>query len=239
MAEHVLSGGLILFDGLDLSNSLNQVVLDHSADALDSTAIGHTTRRRKGGLLTSVLGAAGFFEAAEPDASLFAAAGVVDKPVTVGYSQTPGEVAYFMKAMLGEYQPFGGNVGELAGFRLSAGVSSDRLIRGTLMELLTQTATANGTGRQLGQVLAAQKMYAALHVLSVSGGTPSLTVTIQSDDNPGFSSPTNRIVFSAANAVGSQFGSVAGAITDTYWRAIWTISGSTPSFRFAVSLGIQ
>lgn len=237
--EHVLSGGLILFDGLDLSNSLNQVVLDHSADALDSTALGHTTRRRKGGLLTSVLGAAGFFEAAEPDASLFAAAGAADKPVTVSYSQTPGNVAYFMKAMLGEYEPFGGGVGELAGFSLNAGVSSERLVRGTLMELITSGATANGTGRQLGQVLAAQKMYAALHVLSVAGTTPSLTVTIQSDDNAGFTTPTNRIVLSAATAVGSQFASVAGAITDTYWRAIWTISGTAPSFRFAVALGIQ
>lgn len=239
MAEHVLTGGLILFDGLDLSNSLNQITLDHSAEAKDSTAIGHTTRRRIGGLKESVLSAAGFFEAAEPDASLFAAAGASDKVITVSYSQTLGEVAYFLKALLGEYQPFGGGVGDLAGFQMNAGCSDGDLIRGRLMELGTQTATGNGTGRQLGTVAAGQSIYAALHVLTVAGTTPSLVVKIQSDDNAGFISPVDRITFNSANAVGAQFGSQVGAIADDYWRAVWTIGGTGPSFRFAVALGIQ
>lgn len=239
MAEHVLSGGLILFDGLDLSNSLNQIVLDHSADSLDSTAIGHTTRRRIGGLRDVALGAAGFFEAAEPDASLFAAAGVIDKVVQVAAAQVAGSIAYFMRAMAGEYQPFGGSVGDLAGFRLAAGCSSERLVRGTLLEFNTRTTTANGAGLQLGQVAAGKRVYAGLNIVAVSGGTPSLTVKVQSDDNAGFSSPTDRIVFNAATGVGSQFLSAAGPITDDYWRIVWTISGTTPSFKFAASVGIQ
>lgn len=237
MAEQVLSGGLILFDGLDLSNSLNQVTLDYSAEAKDSTCIGHTTRRRKGGLKDVALGAAGYFEAAEPDASLFAAAGASDKVITLCGTQAIGDIAYFFKALLGEYQPFGGDVGDLAGFNLSAGCSGDKLVRGTLMELNTLAASANGTGRQLGAVAATQRIYAALHVLSASGGD-TLDVKIQSDDNAGFVSATDRITFAQAAGVGAQFSSLAGAITDDYWRAVITIAGADPSFRFALALGI-
>lgn len=238
MAEHVLTGGLILFDGLDLSNSMNQVLLEHSADAKDSTCLGHTTRRRAGGLKQSIFSGAGFFEAAEPDKSLFNAVGAADKVITVSYSQSLGEVAYFLKAMLGEYQPLGADVGELAGFQLNAGCSDGALIRGTLMELSTQSASGNGTGRQLGAVSATQRVYAALHVLSVSAGD-TIDLKIQSDDNAGFSSPTDRITFSQASAVGAQFGSLAGAITDDYWRAVWTLGGASISIRFAVAIGIQ
>ena len=240
MAEHVLTGGLLLFHGVDLSNFASQVALDLSAEAKDSTCLGHTTRRRKGGLKDTALSAAGFFEAAEPDATLFAAAGASDKIITVSHSQTIGNIAYFLKALLGEYEPFGGSVGDLAGFRLNAGCSDGDLIRATLMEFDTETASANGTGRQLGAVSASQSVYAALHILTVSGTSPTLDLKIQSDDNASFTSATDRITFSQATAVGAQFGSLAGAITDDYWRAVWTIGGTDdPTFRFAVSVGIQ
>lgn len=81
-------------------------------------------------------------------------------------------------------------------------------------------------------------MYVALHVLSVSGTTPSLTVIVQSDDNVGFTTPTIRISFTAATEVGAQWGSVAGALTDDYWRISYTISGTNPVFAFAVSAGV-
>ena len=79
----------------------------------------------------------------------------------------------------------------------------------------------------------------ALHVLSVAGtSTPTLTVIVQSDDNAGFTTPTTRISFTAATAVGAQWGSVAGALTDDYWRISYTISGTNPVFAFAVSAGV-
>lgn len=238
MAEQVMSGALILFDGLDLSCSLNQVVLDHSADALDNTRLCDTTRKRVGGLKMSALGAAGFFEAAQPDASLFAASGVADKLITVGPSQTPGDLAYFMRALLGDFTPIAGGVGELAGFELEAGCSAGGLVRGTLMELRTETASGNGTIRQLGAVATGKRLSAGLHVLAASGSTPSLIVKVQSDDAVGFPSPTDRITFNSAAAVGSQFADLAGPITDDYWRIVWTIAGGTPSFKFAASLAV-
>ena len=57
------------------------------------------------------------------------------------------------------------------------------------------------------------------------------TVTVN-----GCARPT--VTITAANAVGAQWGSVAGALTDDYWRISYTISGTNPVFAFAVSAGV-
>jgi hypothetical protein len=84
-------------------------------------------------------------------------------------------------------------------------------------------------------------MYAALHVLSVAGtATPTITARVESSVDNTFASPTTRLTFAAATAVSGQTLRTAGtAITDTWWRVAWTISGTTPSFLFAAALGIQ
>jgi hypothetical protein len=79
-----------------------------------------------------------------------------------------------------------------------------------------------------------------VHVLSVAGTAPSITVSVESDDASGFASATTRLTFDAATAVGGQILRTDGsAITDTWWRVAWTIAGTTPSFLFASVLGIR
>jgi hypothetical protein len=65
-------------------------------------------------------------------------------------------------------------------------------------------------------------------------------VLVQSDDNASFTSATTRISFTAETDATAhyQWGSVAGAITDDYWRITYTVSGTGPSFNFAVAAGI-
>ena len=239
MAEQVLSDSLILFDGYDLSCNLNQVVLDHSAEPLDRTAFCHTSRVRRGGLLISALSAQGFFEAAQPDSALFSNVGVDGKVVSVAHTDADGEIAYTMQAMIGEYSPIQGAVGDLAGFSLNAGVSDDRLVRGTVMHNATQTATGNGTARQLGAIASGATLYAALHVLAADGTSPTLDIDIESDDNSGMTTPTTRGSFTQATAIGAQWVEVAGAVTDDWWRVAYTIGGTSPSFKFIVILGIH
>ncbi len=72
-----------------------------------------------------------------------------------------------------------------------------------------------------------------------TGGSPTLDVTIESAALVGFGSPTTRMTFSQMTARGAQFASVAGAITDPYWRVKWTLGGSTPGFALVVAIGIQ
>jgi hypothetical protein len=103
-----------------------------------------------------------------------------------------------------------------------------------------RTVTGNGTARQLGLVGATQKLYASLHVVDASVAD-TLDVKIQSDDASGMGTPTDRITFTQATAVGAQYATpVSGPIaTDTWWRVSYTIGGTSPSFKFAVVVGIQ
>ena len=103
-----------------------------------------------------------------------------------------------------------------------------------------RTSSGTGTAWQVGALSSSQRLYAGLHVISASGTTPTLAVKVQSD-TVGFGSATDRITFSTATDVANreQFSSVAGAITDDYWRVSYTIGGSsTPTFSFMVCVGI-
>ena len=50
MATRVISDAFISFDAVDLSDHVRSVTLNYSAELLDDTAMGDTTRSRKGGL---------------------------------------------------------------------------------------------------------------------------------------------------------------------------------------------
>lgn len=97
------------------------------------------------------------------------------------------------------------------------------------------TSGLTGTAVALTGPTATQSLYAALNITAASG--TNLVVKVQSDDNSGFTSATDRITFSTASAVGWQWSSVAGNLsTETYWRVVATVASG--SFTFAVSFGV-
>ena len=174
------------------------------------------------------------------DAQLWAMLGASTVPKSLVTPSADGSLAYTMCGMSASYTPFDGPAGGLAMGRIT-GRNNGGIVRGTLMHPTTtaRTSSGSGTARQLGAVVAGKSMYAALHVLSASGTTPSLTVKVQSDNASGFSSPTDQITFAAADETGDyEWSSAAGAITDDWWRVTWTIGGTNPSFLFGVVLGI-
>ncbi|MBN50030.1 MAG: hypothetical protein CMN85_10850 [Spongiibacteraceae bacterium] len=238
MAKVVLTDALLAFDGVKFSDTANEVAVDYAAESLDGTVFGNDTRVRCGGLFTAAMSASGFFQAEDPDKAFFQSMGAAGKVMTAAATATEGDIAYTLAAIMGSYQPIDNEVGELAGFSMSVG-ATDKLIRGTLMaNKETITSTSSGTARQLGAVTSAQKLYAALHVFSAGGTSPTLDIEIESDDGSGMASPVSRISFDQATAVGSQFKSLAGAITDDWWRVKWTVGGTSPDFDFLVVVGI-
>ena len=152
---------------------------------------------------------------------------------------TEGNLGYFTSVLAKSYT-FGGAVGDVDTWSIDD-MSAWPVVRGFSLEApgTARTATGTGTGVQIGAVSATQHLYAALHVLSVAGtSSPTITVRIESDVDNTFSTPTTQITFSAATAVGGQITRVAGPVTDTWFRAGWTISGTDPSFLFVVTCGI-
>jgi hypothetical protein len=134
---------------------------------------------------------------------------------------------------------WGATVGDALSMNISMeNMKSTPLVAGELCLPKTAiTSSSTTAGSQLGAVTAGQTLYAALHVFATTG-SPTLDVIIESDDNGSFTSDTDRITFTQATAAGSQWGSVAGAVTDDYWRARYTFGG-TGSITAAVTIGIE
>lgn len=243
MATDVLDATKIWLAGYDVSGDIKGVNVVASAELLDDTTFGDTTRSRKGGLHDVAFSAAGFWNAAASPAGiddiLWARVGVADVPVSVApLTGAGGETAYTFRANIGEYVP-GGEIGQLLAFTVSAQASGGSgLVRGTvLFNAIGQTASGNGTKFTVGAVSATQRMYAALHVLGA--GTGTFDAILQSDADGSAGGETNRITFAQASGITSEWKSVAGPITDTLWRLNYTIAGGAPSFDVVLVAGIR
>ena len=242
MATFVLTDGRLFLDGFDLSSHTQSVTLELTADDVDVTPINSGGfRSRIAGLSDATLSANGFFEAgsAKPDALLGVSSGA-ELIGTVSATSSAGDNAYFLKSRNFTYN-IGGAVGDAMPFSINNSNSSDRAVKGTIMvdDSANLTATGNSTGRELGAVAASKSLFVAAHVVSISGtSTPTLALKVQSDDNSGFTSATDRITLTNFTAVGAQYAKVAGAITDTHFRVNYTITGTNPSFKTFITVGI-
>lgn len=243
LTPQVLTDARIYYASLDATGYANKIEFATTVEDLDKTTFASGGwHERVGGLFDTQVTATMFWQAgdlSQPDDVLWSQLGVNTQPLTVApTSGAVGTLCYLTKTMESAYKP-AGDVGKLVTAE-ATWMGNQPVVRGQILhpQGTARTTTGNGTGLQLGAVLASQRLYANLHVLSVSGTTPSLTVKVQSSVDNTFASPTDRITFTAATALSAQASSLLGAVTDTWFRATWTITGTTPSFLFAVSAGI-
>lgn len=244
MATRILKNCKLWVAGYNLSGDVNAMALNVGAELQDGTTFADNTRKRVGGLKTLTYQHEGFFQANGtdgPDDVLYSRIGTADVPQTIGVTDgAAGEPAYFFRSIAGEYTPLQGSVGDLLRFSVSGEASGGhQAVRGTILHNATVTATGTGTAFNVGAAASGQKLYAILHVLSASGTAPTLDVVVQSDDASGMASPTTRITFTQATAVGAQYAvPINGPITDTHFRVSHTVGGTTPSFEYVVAVGI-
>ncbi|MFJ8081965.1 hypothetical protein ACIQ6Y_15275 [Streptomyces sp. NPDC096205] len=244
MSKTVLVNVRCFAAGVDLTSQSNKIELSSEVEDKDATNYGSQGWKEVlGGLGSAELSAEGQWEAGDPtkvdDASWAHVGSVIPWSVSANNDASVGSLAYLMSALRSNYTLFE-SVGEIAPWS-GTGKSSSPLVRGQFAHPpgTARTATGTGTGLQLGAVPAGKRLHAALHVLSASGTTPSLTTRVESSVDNTFASPTTRLTFNAASAAGGQILRTNGtAITDTWWRIAWTITGTTPSFLFVASLGI-
>ena len=240
MSAQALVDAQILVNGANLSGQANKLMASGSVDDLDATTFASGGWKEvAAGLGSHEWSAEGFWAAGTaglPDDRLWADLGV-NAAWTATAAAAEGSVAYLGNVMSGSFV-VGGEVGTLAPFT-AKGIGSGRLVRGTLVNApgTARGTTGTGTAFQLGALSATQLMTAALHVCSVAGTTPTLVVKLRSSATAG-GAYVDRITFTSANTISSQLLTVAGAVTDTWWRAEWTIGGTTPSFLFALAAGI-
>ena len=231
--------------GVDLTGVSNKIEISAEVESKDRTNYASEGWGEViGGLASAQISSEGQWEAGDPskvdDASWSQLGGVGPWSISANNAATVGSLAYLINALRSEYK-LGDAVGEVAPWTGTA-KSAWPVARGQFAHPpgTARTATGTGTGLQLGAVAAGKRLYATLHVLSAAGTTPSITARVESSVDNTFASPTTQLTFAAATAVGGQILRTDGtAITDTWWRMAWTISGTTPSFMFVDALGIQ
>lgn len=195
-----------------------------------------------GGLFKTTLAGEGQWEAGDPgkvDDASWTDLGGLSTWTWCPHTAEVGALSYTTSALRGGYT-LGGPVGDVAPWQANA-TGAWPTARGLVLHPpgTARTATGSGTATEHVAVSATQYLYGSLHVLSVAGtDTPTITVKIQSDVDGTFGSPTDLITFTAATARTGEIKRTAGAVTDTFYRATWTISGTNPSFLALVALGI-
>lgn len=244
MAVLALTNAKILAGQADLSAYANSVQISAETDALDSTTFGSSGYKSfVGGLAKVDINVKGLWQATDggyPDDRLFTDLGVAAVPMTISPTgATVGDIAYFTKVLRPSYMA-GGQVGELMAFESRATGDGTALIRGAVTDNQARTSTSTSTIVSLTAPTATTRVYAAIHVLAVSGtASPTLTATLQGDNAVGFPSPATVATGSAITAVGSQW--IAGSYgvnADSYFRLSYVISGTNPSFTVVAVIGV-
>lgn len=236
--------------GYDLTGTLNSVHLTAKNAENADGRFGDVLEANYPGLLQPEFTAQGFYSSStlangEPDPVLFARlhSDVTSWPVTVAPPQAPGAAAgadgntaytlwgadfqYALGAQHGESLPY-----DFKKLPRSGGSMTRDTI---LLPKALMAATTTGTGRNLGALASTHKLVATLHVFAINGG--SWVLTLESDDNSGFTTPLTRATFTAVTtAPDRQQQTANGAITDNWWRFVLTKTGGT-SITAAATLG--
>jgi hypothetical protein len=244
----ILTNARLFTGAADLTGASNKIELDAEREEKDVTTFLDSAdpdsgwKKFIGGLGSAKSQAEGFWEAGDlskVDDTSWADLGGLSAWTALPTTSTAGSLAWFMKALRGKYTLLG-QVGDVAPWAAEA-ASTWPLVRGSVANPpgTARTTTGSGTAVQMTAVSATQYLYASLHVLSIAGtATPTITVKVQSNVDNTFGAPTDRLTFAAATVIGGQILRVPGPITDTWYRAAWTISGSSPSFLFLAAFGI-
>ena len=118
MAKLVLTNPSISIAGTDLSSSISSVTLDTKYDIIETTAFGDTAKKRVAGLADNSITLEFFqdFAASSVEATIFpllgTAAALIIKPVASTVTTT--NPSYSVSALVSEWQPLKGGIGQLA-----------------------------------------------------------------------------------------------------------------------------
>src|SRR5688572_26933198 len=112
MAVVALTQAKILMGAYDVSGKHNQVSVDFSAEMLDATVFGMTTKANLPGLFDWQISGGGFWEVGSVDPAFgdqtyFNRIGGAETPLTVAPTGAAGETCYFLKALQPSYNFLG------------------------------------------------------------------------------------------------------------------------------------
>lgn len=118
MAKLVLTNPSISIAGTDLSSSISSVTIDTKYDIIETTSFGDTAKKRVAGLADNSISLEFFqdFASSSVEAIIFpllgTATSIIIKPVST--TTTTTNPSYTVSALVAEWQPLKGGIGQLA-----------------------------------------------------------------------------------------------------------------------------
>lgn len=244
MAKFVLKDAIVHYEGRNLSGELSSVGFEATVTTPENTTFGNNAVRRLPGIIDITAQHNGFWDAVSTsntlDGDMFTEIGAADGLMSFSPDGgQDGEIAYNFKTQAASYSP-GASHGEVFAFSINVN-GSGAFVRGLVMKNAAQVGTGNSTITQVGAATNVQTITSVVHVSAVSGTNPTLDVVVKSDATNNFSgSETTRLTHPQVAIRGANRQTLAGAVTDTWWRQEFTITGSsTPTFTIFGLISIQ
>jgi hypothetical protein len=140
---------------------------------------------------------------------------------------TAGDPAQFTRGLIQSINAPGGSVGDLATFDMTTTSDTTKVFGIVAAPPALRSSTLTGSVLAMTGPTASQRLYIGMN-LTAATSTATMVVTLQSATLVGFGSPTLRATLATTVAATPswQFVSVAGPITDGFWRATLTYAGA-------------
>lgn len=225
----------VLVDGTNLSAYFRSANSSSSVPTTDTTTFAATGKTFLAGFPEGRLTLDGLFEGGvgSVDETLSAALDGVSHIVMVSREAFtvggPADLLLARETAYNNTSSVNEAVAISAEFVADGGIKSGAVLH----DLTARTATGTGAAVD-GGAATTNGGLAQLHVVAISGTTPSATVVVQ-DSADGSTGWATIATFAAKTAVGAERVTITGTIR-RYTRASWTISGTSPSVTFAVAV---
>jgi hypothetical protein len=231
----------IWFDGLASHGYLEDIEVDGNVAAIDVTTFVNDAKTFIPGLADCKIKMKGFFDADTVNpASTFEAWLLARKRVVYPVTYFPdggdtlGDVAVLIYGLMTSYTVdvvVKDAVSVKTEFQSTRGMLQGKV----LVPNVTETASNAGTSSLDNAASSTNGGCAALHVSAVSGTSPSLVAKLQhSSDNTNWTDVSGG-AFPAVNTVNGEFIEFTGTL-NRYLRVVTTVTGTSPSFTYNVSV---
>lgn len=242
MAKEVIKAASLYIHGSKLAGNANKLEFGLEAETVETTNFASCVDKEYlQGLRSAALNAEVMLDAAaEPELTLdglYTAGTEAAFSATKTYPPAAGDVCWFAK-VFEQTMTLKQVLGDL--WRASLAFANRSIpCRGKVLESNTgRSSTGNSASLTMAAVGATEKLVGTVHVVSVTGTSPTLDLVIESDSSDTYGSPVTRVTVPQFTAAGSYTFTVDGAITDTEYRVAATVGGTTPVFEYLVAIGI-